>query len=85
MVGGQVRVTPHHALTLPARQLLQGEEWGPSLHVPRRPGVPEVVPQAVTVESVTTSKGSEWISRTGESPRCFGLPGLDHGLAPSPR
>ena len=34
VIGGKVRVAAHHPLALPARELLQGEERGPGLHVP---------------------------------------------------
>src|ERR1700731_4845208 len=44
MFRSQVRVTPHHPLGLPTRELLQREEWCPALHVPTRPRVAQVVP-----------------------------------------
>ena len=47
VIGGPVRIAPHHPLGLRARELLQSEERGLGLHVPRRPGVPKVVPLEV--------------------------------------
>ena len=41
MIGGKVRVTPHHFRTLPPAQLLQREQRRATLHVPQRPEVPQ--------------------------------------------
>lgn len=47
MIGGEVRMAPHHLLRLPARQLLQGEERRLVSHVPLGPCVPQFVPAEV--------------------------------------
>ena len=43
MVSGQVRVAPHHRGRLPSAQFLQCEQRRAALHMPRGPGVPQVV------------------------------------------
>ncbi len=47
MPRGQMRITPHHFLRLPARHLLQREQGRSLLHMPRGPGVPQIVPTEV--------------------------------------
>ena len=47
MVGGKMRVTPHHVRTLPATHLLQCEQRSARLHVPARPGMPQVMPAKI--------------------------------------
>lgn len=40
----KVRIAPHHLLGLPAREFLQSKERRSVLHVPRGPGMPQIVP-----------------------------------------
>ena len=47
MIRREVRVAPHHRRRLPAPKLLQDMQRGPVLHVPRGPGVPQIVPAEV--------------------------------------
>ena len=48
MFRGEVRVTSHHLLGLPPRELLKREERRSTLHVPGGPGVAKVVPAEVS-------------------------------------
>jgi hypothetical protein len=41
---GEVRVASHHLFGLPAGELLQRKQRRTVLHVPTRPGVPQVMP-----------------------------------------
>src|SRR6266513_2307977 len=67
MFRSQVRVTPHHPLGLPTRELLQREERCPALHVPTRPGVAHVVPAKVldtcTLERFVPSSRADLLYR----------------------
>src|SRR5665213_3743124 len=47
MFGRKVRIAPHHLRTLPSAQLLQCMQRRAMLHMPARPGVPQVVPAEV--------------------------------------
>jgi hypothetical protein len=47
VLGVQVRVAADHLRGLPAAELLQREERRAVLHVPTRPGMPEIVPAEV--------------------------------------
>src|SRR5215471_9410512 len=48
MFRGEMRVTSHHLLGLPTRELLEREERRTALHVPGGPGVAKVVPAEVS-------------------------------------
>lgn len=44
MIGGEVRIAPHHRRSLPATKLLKDVQRRPVMHVPRRPGVAQILP-----------------------------------------
>ena len=44
MIGREVRIASHHRRRLPAPELLKNVQRCPVLHVPRRPGVAQIVP-----------------------------------------
>ena len=77
MLRREVRVTPHHLGTLPASQLLQGVQGRPVLHMPARPGMPQIVPAEVL--NTGPLKGSVvWptLQRTRAVPKsAFAAPG----------
>src|SRR5689334_14660407 len=47
MFRAEMRVTTNHLGTLPSAQLLQREQRRSVLHVPARPGVPQIMPAKV--------------------------------------
>jgi hypothetical protein len=44
MLDRKVRVTPHHCCRLPAAEFLENVQGRSALHIPGRPGMPQIVP-----------------------------------------
>src|SRR4051812_28299758 len=63
MLGGEMRVSPHHLHRFPATEFLKRVKRRAALHVPVRPGVPQVVPTEIldahSLERVIPSLGAD--------------------------
>jgi len=62
VIRGQMGVAPHHAFRLPASELLQSKQRRPTLDMPARPGMAQVVKTKVFT-------GSR-LGRSGRDLRC---------------
>ena len=47
VIGGKLRISPHHLRLRPAAQLLQREQRRAVLNAPARSGVPQIVPTKI--------------------------------------